>query len=102
MNSNRELSLYDGCILCGNSVVVPPNFRYVVLTELHDGHPGMAKMKGLARMYVWWPDTLVRKYNACQLQQSIPAPAPLQPWKWPTPDRGPDYILIMPDQLKER
>ncbi len=47
-------------------------------------------MKSLARMYVWWPgiskeiETLVRQCNAYQLQQSIPAPAPLQPWKWPT------------------
>ena len=49
------------------------------LTELHDGHPGMAKMKGLARMYVWWPgisaeiEAIVRQCHACQLQQSDPA-----------------------------
>ena len=29
--------------------------REAVLQELHEGHPGMTKMKALARMYVWWP-----------------------------------------------
>ena len=33
--------------------VVPPRGRKGVLQELHKGHPGMTKMKGLARMYVW-------------------------------------------------
>ena len=26
-----------------------------ILTELNEGHPGMPRMKVLARMYVWWP-----------------------------------------------
>ena len=26
-----------------------------MLQELNEGHPGMSKMKALARMYVWWP-----------------------------------------------
>jgi len=85
-----ELSLYDGCVLWGSRVVVPPPYRQAVLTELHDGHPGMARMKSLARMYVWWPgisadiETLVRKCHACQQLQSDPAVAPLRPWSWPT------------------
>ena len=85
-----ELSLYDGRVLWGSRVVVPPPYRQAVLTELHDGHPGMARMKSLARMYVWWPgisadiETLVRKCHACQQLQSDPAVAPLQPWSWPT------------------
>lgn len=85
-----ELSLYDGCVLWGSSVVVPPLYRQAVLTELHDGHPGMARMKSLARMYVWWPgisadiETLVRECHACQQQQSDPAVVPLRPWSWPT------------------
>ena len=70
--------------------MVPPLYRQAVLTELHDGHPGVARMKSLTRMYVWWLgisadiETLVRKCHACQQQQSDPAVAPLQPWSWPT------------------
>ena len=28
-----------------------------LLEELHMGHPGEARMKSLARMFVWWPTT---------------------------------------------
>ena len=35
--------------------MVPMVHREAVLTQLHDGHPGMAKMKAMSRMYVWWP-----------------------------------------------
>ena len=47
-------------------------------------------MKGLARMYVWWPgitqdiENTVRHCPECQQHQSTPAVAPLQPWSWPT------------------
>ena len=36
-------------------VIVPTSEQYAVLIELHEGHPGMARMKSLAKMYVWWP-----------------------------------------------
>ena len=70
--------------------MVPPPYRQAVLTKLHDGHPRMARMKSLARMYVWWPGisadikTLVRKCHACQQLQSDPAVAHLRHWSWPT------------------
>ena len=56
-----------------------------VLTEPHDGHPGMARMKSLARMYVWWPgiasniEKTVRQCTKCQLHQSTPPVSPSQP-----------------------
>ena len=51
-----ELSAYEGCVMWGNRIVVPPPGRQAVLQELHEGHPGMSRMKSLARMYVWWPN----------------------------------------------
>ena len=74
----------------GCRVVVPPQGRQAVLWELHSGHPGMNKMKSLARTVVWWPgldkqiEAVVRNCHACQLNQASPPVAPLQPWKWPT------------------
>ena len=60
------------------------------LQELHEGHPGMTKMKSLVRMYVWRPgvDADIEKsvqvcYHGAQQQQSAPLVTPLQPWKWP-------------------
>ena len=27
-----------------------------ILTELHEDHPGIARMKSIARSHVWWPE----------------------------------------------
>ena len=54
-NKKDEISLYEGSILWGTRVVVTTSHQDAVLIELHEGHPSMVRMKGLARMYVWWP-----------------------------------------------
>lgn len=70
-----ELSVEDGCLLWGSRVVIPPQARDEVLTELHEAHPGASQMKALARSYVWWPnmdkdiENLVRLCEQCQLHQ---------------------------------
>ena len=46
------LSVEDGCVLWGSRVVILPKG---VLQMLHDAHRGIARMKGFARGYVWWP-----------------------------------------------
>ncbi|KRX13745.1 Transposon Ty3-I Gag-Pol polyprotein [Trichinella nelsoni] len=43
-----ELSLHKGCVLWGCRVVIPLASRESILTMLHSGHPGIARMKGLA------------------------------------------------------
>ena len=84
-----ELSVEDGCILWGTRVIVPPQGRSKVLSELHEAHPGESRMKALARSYVWWPgldQDIVKKVKSCdecQAHQSTPAEAPLHPWEWP-------------------
>ena len=86
----EELSIHEGCILWGTRVVVPKQGREAVLQELHQGHPGISRMKSLARMYVWWPgldkdiEKLLHGCTKCQEVSSVPPPAPLNPWKWPT------------------
>ena len=84
-----ELSLHNGCILWGSRVVVPPPGRERILDELHEGHPGIARMKSLARSFVWWPgmdkslEQKVQTCDACQRSRNLPAVAPIQPWEWP-------------------
>ena len=89
-DKKTELSIHEGCLLWGSRVVVPTPCREAVLLELHEGHPGCTRMKGLARMYVWWPgitkdiENTVRHCSECQQHQPTPPVAPLHPWAWPT------------------
>jgi len=84
-----ELSVQDGCLLWGNRVIIPPPGRESILSLLHETHPGISRIKSLARSYVWWPgmdaalETKVRSCNQCQENQKSPSKAPLHPWDWP-------------------
>lgn len=84
-----ELSVYDSCLLWGNRVVVPTPGRMTLLSELHEGHQGITRMKMLARSYIWWPnmdseiEQTVRACNICQENRHAPAEAPMHPWEWP-------------------
>lgn len=84
-----ELSIQNGCVLWGSRVIVPKAGQENVLRQLHQCHPGVSRMKALARSYVWWPkldkevENIVRSCMTCQEHRNIPAPAPLHPWDWP-------------------
>ena len=86
----EELSTVDGCVLWGSRVVIPTTARSLVVQQLHDCHPGISKMKSLARSYVWWPgldEDITRAVQTCEIcQNSRPNPpsAPLHPWEWPS------------------
>ena len=92
-----ELSVHDGCLLWGTRVVVPPPGRNKIANELHEGHPGITRMKALARSFVWWPqidkdlEELVKHCNDCQSTRHVPPVAPLQPWEWPQRPWHVDY-----------
>ncbi|XP_048590142.1 uncharacterized protein K02A2.6-like [Nematostella vectensis] len=86
----HQLSCQDGCLLWGSRVVIPPQGRVKLLQELHDGHPGMVRMKMLARSYFWWPgldadiEQKVKDCTSCQSNAKAPSTAPLHPWEWPS------------------
>ncbi|XP_046565949.1 uncharacterized protein K02A2.6-like [Haliotis rubra] len=85
----NELTVQGGCLMWGMRVIIPANLRPVVLNELHIGHPGIVKMKALARSYVWWPnlneqiEQTVKSCAECMKCQNQPSPAPLHPWRYP-------------------
>ena len=70
-------------------MIVPPKGRVKVLGMLHEAHPGIARMKGFARGYVWWPgidvamENCVKGCETSQVNRKAPASVPLHPWSWP-------------------
>ncbi|PFX11662.1 Uncharacterized protein K02A2.6 [Stylophora pistillata] len=84
-----ELTLQDGCLLWGSRVIIPPKYRTQLLEQLHEGHPGIVRMKALARSYIWWPgmdkevEQTAKGCTGCQLTQKNPKTAPLHTWEWP-------------------
>ena len=46
-----QLSCQAGCVLWGARVIIPPPGRVKLLKQLNDTHPGMVRMKMLARSY---------------------------------------------------
>ena len=69
-----QLSTDQGCLLWGTRVVIPDSLRSRLLKELHCTHPGIVKMKLLARSYMWWPgldlhvERIVKNCQECALQ----------------------------------
>ena len=87
------LSIFKGCILYDNRVLIPPSLRGAVLQLFHEGHPGIVGMKSSLRSLVWYPgidqdtEKVVKNCSVCQLSRSKPAqnntvewPKPKRPW----------------------
>ena len=90
LHRREGLSLQDGCLLWGNRVIIPTRARKDILEELHEGHPGVSRMKSIARGIAWWPgidheiETHVKACPECQQNQKAPASASLHLWEWPS------------------
>ena len=84
-----QLSVTNGCLLWGLRVIVPPQYQGAVLRLLHEGHPGMSRMKSLARLHVWWPsidddiESFVKACNNCAETANDPTRVPLRQWEIP-------------------
>lgn len=59
------LSEIGGCIILTDRVIFPLKFHNIVLRQLHTGHPGIVRMKALARRYVYWP-----KIKPCKIKMT--------------------------------
>ena len=90
--SRREsLSVVRDCLMMADRVTIPKTLQEKVLQLLHEGHPGISRMKALARSYVYWPgmdkdiENLVRCCENCQLAGKLPLKVPLESWGDNTP-----------------
>ena len=86
----QEITVENGCLLWGIRVLVSTKLRTKLLDELHQGHPGISKMKAVSRSYFWWPgldkdiEELGKSCKSCQSVKNSPPTAPLYPWSWPS------------------
>ena len=61
-----------------------------VLEELPTGHPGIVKIKSIARTLAWWPgidkaiESLAQKCYHFQSLRNKVTPTILHPWSWPS------------------
>ncbi|XP_032091769.1 uncharacterized protein K02A2.6-like, partial [Thamnophis elegans] len=91
-NRQAELSIHSGCLLWGDRVVIPTVLQQQILQRLHESHPGVSRMKALARSFVWWPgldadiEAWVAKCETCQQSRPSPPSSPSREWEMP---RGP-------------
>ena len=84
-----ELTELRGVLMWGSRVVIPQKAQEHVLTELHEGHPGVSRMKSVARSCVWWAhldrdiERYVRSCASCQQTRPLPVRNELHQWDWP-------------------
>ena len=76
-------------MLRGVRVIVSQKLQKLVLDELHNSHPGVVRIKTIARSYFWWPkidqavELKAKSCNSYKSVQAAPHVAPLHPWVWP-------------------
>ena len=86
----EEIAIKGDCVMWGTRIIIPTKLRKRVIEELHTAHPGVVRMKALARSHVRWPglDQEIENYAkscaSCQVDKHAPPKAPLHPWAWPT------------------
>ena len=94
----ESLTIVNNCLVFGDRVVIPESLRLPILRQFHAGHPGIVRMKSLARSYVYWPnmdshiETLVKNCSRCMIASKNPPRITPQPW--PTPDKAWERVHI--------
>ena len=85
----HELTVEQECVLWGIRAVIPKKLRPQLLEELHRDHPGISRMKAVARGYFWWPgldqdiQDLGAECQTCLAVKHSPTISLLHPWEWP-------------------
>lgn len=89
-NCRDEITTQHGCLMWGIRVINPTKFRKKILETLHASHLGVVKMRGIARIYVWWPgidkeiENVTKSCSGSSKIQNNPTNAPVHPWEWPS------------------
>ena len=106
----KTLTVEDGLVLCGESLIVPLSERERILQQLHQLHQGTNKAKLFTCGCVFWPginkaiEEAVWQCEICTQFQAqnaaapqTPMPTPSHPWQMCTMDiftlEGIDYVV---------
>jgi hypothetical protein len=82
----ESLTIEQECIMLRERIVIPTVLRTRVLKLFHRGHPGIQRMKSLARKYAYWPgmdhdiENMVRRCSPCASAAKQPPKASLHSW----------------------
>lgn len=85
-NRRDSLCETEGCLLFNDRVVIPVSLQMKILQQLHVAHPGIVRMKALARSYVYWPNIdkditdFVNNCSRCASAAKAPVKATLSSW----------------------
>ena len=86
-NRRESLCVVNDCLMFHDRVVIPATLRAQLLRQFHSGHPGISRMKSIARSYAYWPnmdrDIEVYVKKCAQCQQAAKNPCKLPPIPWP-------------------
>ena len=83
-----ELSIHDGCLMWGTTVIIPSVYHQALLEELHSAHSGVVRMKAVGCSLMWWPgidhdiERTVKTCDTCMHSHPRPTEAPLQLWSF--------------------
>ena len=107
---HETLTVEDGLVLCGESLIVPPSERERILHQLHQFHQGNMKSLLVVHECIFWPgvnkaiEEVVCQCETCTQFQAwnaaaplTPTPTPSCPWQMCTLDvftlEGADYLI---------
>nr|CAD2158036.1 unnamed protein product [Meloidogyne enterolobii]CAD2205428.1 unnamed protein product [Meloidogyne enterolobii] len=83
------ISEIEGCLIYGQRMIIPKSLQSRILKTLHIAHPGIVRMKAIAKEHVYWPgigkeiEKLVHQCEQCQGASKNPAKTLLTPWLAP-------------------
>ncbi|XP_055605159.1 uncharacterized protein K02A2.6-like [Uranotaenia lowii] len=113
-----SLSIVSDCLVYGERLVIPAKFRDRILRVLHKGHPGVERMRSIARSYVYWPgidEQISQRVRACvECSRAAKTNTKTNLESWPVPEKpwqrlhadyaGPvdgNYYLIVVDAFSK-
>ena len=74
LSVKSELSVIEGCLMRGDTFVIPESLVKKVIHLAHESHPGIVRTKERIRQLYWWPrlnasvETMIQECIACQIK----------------------------------